>query len=109
MDTLDNITTSFERSSEVHDDNCPFGHGVVYIDRERNEFTCSSPEKAAYVVIEVIDVFPDIKYAYQTPGIYGGITIVVNRQIQTYENRLKGRSGWKLNPLLVGGVRNDFS
>lgn len=60
---------------------------------EFNNFVCIPSEKAAYVVIEAIDVFPQIRYAYQTPGVVGGITIVVNERIQTKD--LTGPSGWR--------------
>jgi hypothetical protein len=64
-----------------------------------NEFVCIPTSKAVYAVIEASDVFLDIKYAYQTPGVLGGITIVVNDKIVTSEDKLMGPSGWRLIPM----------
>ena len=61
-----------------------------------NNFVCQPIDMANDVVIEAIDHYPEIKYAFLTPGVAGGVSIVAQGQV--WGRCLRGTSGWLLIP-----------
>ena len=74
-----------------------FGDNYLTIDvHAYNNFICEPLDKAAVAVIEATDVIPKVRFAYQTPGVNGGVSIVVNERVEINKGCLTGPSGWQL-------------